>query len=53
MPRPTNEWFKNWSGPIRSEFYPHCTDTMSGDQKWLVWALEKFLNMYEPNKSLL
>lgn len=45
MPRPMNEWFANWQGPIRNEFYPHCTDNMSGDQKWLVWVLERFLNM--------
>ena len=47
MPRPMNEWMKNWKGPTREEFWPHCTDTMSGDQKWLVWALEKFLMMTE------
>ncbi len=50
MPRPTNEWFKNWEGPIRREFYPHCTDNMTGDQKWLVWCLEKFLNLLDENK---
>lgn len=45
MPRPMNEWMKDWGGPLRSEFWPHCTDHMSGDQKWMVWCLEKFLNM--------
>lgn len=43
MPRPMNEWLKDWSGPERIEFYPHCVEDMSGDQKWLVWSLEKFL----------
>lgn len=47
MPRPMGEWLKNWEGPIRSEFWPHCTDNMTGDQKWLVWILEKFLNLIE------
>lgn len=47
MPRPMNEWFKDWTGPVREEFWPHCTDNMTGDQKWLVWALEKFLNMLD------
>ncbi|MDY4788232.1 MAG: asparagine synthase C-terminal domain-containing protein [Bacilli bacterium] len=47
MPRPTNEWFKNWKGPEREEFYKHCTDNMSGDQKWLVYILEQFLNLIE------
>lgn len=44
MPRPVNEWMKDWKGPMRDEFWPHCTDNMTGDQKWLVWALERFLN---------
>ena len=47
MPRPMNEWLKDWEGPHREEFWPHCTDNMTGDQKWLVWALEKFLDMNE------
>lgn len=47
MPRPMNEWFAKWDGPIREEFFPHCTDGMSGDQKWMVWCLERFLNMME------
>lgn len=47
MPRPMNEWMKDWKGPSRDEFWPHCTDTLTGDQKWLVWALETFLNIIE------
>lgn len=47
MPRPMNEWLKEWDGPKRPEFYAHCTDHMSGDQKWLVWALERFLDMID------
>ena len=47
MPRPVNEWFDSWDGPQRSEFIPHCTDNMSGDQRWMVWCLERFLNMNE------
>ena len=45
MPRPVNEWFKDWSGPKRPEFFPHCTDNFTGDQKWMVWCLERFLNL--------
>ena len=45
MPRPMNEWLKDWKGPERQEFWPHCVDGLTGDQKWLVWALEKFLNI--------
>lgn len=47
MPRPMNEWFQDWEGPTRSEFWPHCTDHMTGDQKWLVWCLDKFLDMLD------
>lgn len=44
MPRPVNEWFKDWEGPTRDEFIPHCTRDMKGDQKWMVWCLERYLN---------
>lgn len=47
MPRPMNEWMRDWTGPKREEFWPHCTDYMTGDQKWLVWVLEKYLDMIE------
>lgn len=47
MPRPMNEWLQDWEGPVRHEFWPHCTDHMTGDQKWLVWCLEKFLDLNE------
>ena len=47
MPRPVNEWFANWEGPKREEFIPHCTDYLTGDQKWMVWALERFLNLID------
>ena len=47
MPRPMNEWFKDWSGPVRPEFWPHCTDDMNGDQRWLVWCLERFLDLLD------
>ena len=47
MPRPVNEWFAKWKGPTRPEFLPHCTDEMKGDQKWMVWCLERYLNMIE------
>lgn len=47
MPRPLTEWLKAWEGPRRSEFWPHCTDVMTGDQKWYVFALERFLVMLD------
>lgn len=46
MPRATNQWLKDYK-VSRSEFIPNCTDTMTGDQKWLCWCLEQFLNMHD------
>lgn len=47
MPRPMDEWMGAWSGPNRPEFWQNCTTHMSGDQKWYVWALERFLNLID------
>ncbi len=44
MPRPTEEWLKDWIGPSNPIFLPNCIDNLSGDEKWLVWALDNFLN---------
>jgi asparagine synthetase B (glutamine-hydrolysing) len=43
MPRPMDEWFANWGGPRRSEFWENCHVNMTGDQKYYVWVLEKFM----------
>jgi len=43
MPRPVNEWFENWQGPKRTEFWPNCHINMTGDQKYYIWVLERFL----------
>ena len=45
MPRPVNEWLKDWKGPTREEFLENCVIGLNGDQKWLVYILEKFLNL--------
>jgi hypothetical protein len=47
MPRATNEWFRNWSGPEREEFHEECHEGLSGDQRWMVWSLERFFRMLE------
>lgn len=47
MPRATDQWLKNWNGPTRKEFIPNCVNNMTGDQKWLLWSLETFLNIME------
>lgn len=51
MPRPMNEWLKDWKGPTRNEFLPNCHNNLTGDQKWLIWALETFLNMIDEKDS--
>lgn len=51
MPRPMNEWFEKWEGPNSNMFYPKCALNMSGDQKWLIWSLNTFININEKNLS--
>lgn len=45
MPRPMGQWLANWDGPQRDEFIPGCIKNLDGDQKWLVYVLEWFLNL--------
>jgi hypothetical protein len=47
MPRATTQWLKDYK-VSRPEFIPNCTENMTGDQKWLCWCLEQFLNRHEP-----
>ena len=47
MPRAVDQWLANWQGPQRDEFLPNCIKGFTGDQKWLVYALECFLNLLE------
>lgn len=47
MSRPADEWMSNWSGPVREEFLPGCTEKLTGEQKFLVYSLERFLNLIE------
>ena len=51
MPRATNQWLKDYK-VSRPEFIPNCTENMTGDQKWLCWCLEQFLNVHEPVKEV-
>ena len=44
MPRPMNEWMMNYSGPSSKCFIDNLdVSVFTGDQKWLLWALDKFL----------
>ena len=51
MPRATTQWLKDYK-VSRPEFIPNCTENMTGDQKWLCWCLEQFLNVHEPVKEV-
>lgn len=52
MPRPVDAYFSNWSGPKRKEF-KHDLDIngFTGNQKWQIWCLEHFLNIFEPTEG--
>ena len=48
MPRPVDMYFKDWQGPNRPEFKRNINIAKySGNQKWLMWVLERFLNNLE------
>lgn len=48
MPRPVDEYFKNWTGPTRKEFKEDINMMQfSGNQKWQLYCLEKFLHVFE------
>ena len=49
MPRPVDAYFKDWCGPKRPEFRRDLDmSQFTGNQKWQLYCLEQFLNMYEP-----
>ncbi len=48
MPRPVDIYFAHWDGPTRPEFRTDIDiSRYSGNQKWLIWCLEQFLNMVD------
>lgn len=54
MPRPVDFYFQNWEGPKRREFRSDIDlKAMTGNQKWQLYCLEEFLNLYEPSKMAL
>lgn len=45
MPRPVDIYFSEWNGPHRKEFLNNLDmSKYTGNQKWLLWILELFLN---------
>lgn len=51
MARAVDQWLKDWMGPIREEFVPNCIEGMTGEQKFLVYSLERFLNLIEKEEN--
>lgn len=52
MPRPVDAYFADWQGPHRHEFKPGLDMTQfTGNQKWQMYCLERFLDMYEPETA--
>ena len=48
MPRPVDYYFKDWKGPIRTEFRNDIDmSKLTGNQKWQLYCLEAFLNMLD------
>lgn len=48
MPRPVDAYFANWEGPTRPEFRKNLNmKDFTGNQKWLMYCLERFLNLHE------
>ena len=48
MPRPVDSYFKTWEGPTRSEFKKGIDlSKYSGNQKWQMYCLERFLEINE------
>lgn len=45
MPRPVDAYFANWEGPKHPIFKSNIDmSKYSGNQKWLMWCLERYLN---------
>lgn len=51
MPRPVDAYFKDWKGVSRPEFRTDIDySKLSGNQKWQLFCLERFLNLHEGTK---
>lgn len=52
MPRPVDEYFKDWKGSGRPEFKENLDmSRFTGNQKWQIWCLERFLDMMDGERS--
>jgi len=51
--RPMEHWMKDWTGPQRPEFKGAVDiNRFNGEQKWLIYALERFLNLMEDQHGI-
>lgn len=47
MPRPVDSYFADWKGPKRPEFRDDLDmSEFTGNQKWQLWCLERFLDNF-------
>lgn len=51
MQRAVDKWLEDWNGPLRKEFYVKDLKLFSGEQKFQLFALERFLNIIEERGS--
>ena len=52
--RPMDQWLKDWKGPTREEFLDDIDiDKFAGEQKWLIYCLERFLNCFDKIQLLV
>ncbi len=52
MPRPVDDYFRGWQGPQRPEFRRDIDlKRYDGNQRWLMYALERFLNMIDDERQ--
>lgn len=48
MPRPVDMIFKEWKGPMRTEFRDDIPmSSLTGNQKWQLWCAEQFLEIFD------
>lgn len=50
--RPMNVWMADWEGPSRAEFSSDLDiEAFSGEQRWLLWCAEVFLDAFDATFS--
>ena len=50
--RPMAQWLNDWIGPSRKEFLENLSiQEFSGEQKWQLYCLERFLDMIEESNN--